>query len=253
MNDANFLKSFNFNIYRFQKYRFTDHSKVPVPCHFFGCLLKGTAKFKTAATELYFKPNEIFYIPKGLRYQSQWYGDEDGSIAFYSFGFEISPTDKSFLLQKIAPSEKATELFSLLCKSIPFTGKGIGTLYYFFEEVSKSMQAAQVPYTHPTIDKAIDYITANPSRKISETAALCNVSESGLYLLFKKYLHKTPNDIRLDILTEKAIGLLSTTNLSVQEISDFLGFSSTSYFRKILQSRTGKTPLEIRKASGFRI
>ena len=253
MNETNFLKNFNFNIYKFQKYHFTDHTKVPVPCHFFGCLIKGTAKIKTATTELCLKPNEIFYIPKGLRYQSQWFGEDGDEVAFYSFGFYISPIEKAFALQKIRPSTKAMELFTQLCGEIPFAGKGIGTLYYFFEEVANAMQAAQVPYTHPTIDKAIDYITANPSRKISETAALCNVSESGLYLLFKKYLHKTPNDIRLDILTEKAIGLLSTTNLSVQEISDFLGFSSTSYFRKILQSRTGKTPLEIRKASGFRI
>lgn len=253
MNEINFYKKFRFNIYKFQKYKFTDNAKVPVQCHFFGCLIKGTAKIKTATTELLLQPGEIFYIPKGLRYQSHWFGEDGNEVSFYSFGFEISPIDKPFVLQKLHPSHKAATLFAQLCKDIPFTGKGIGTLYYFFEEVAAGMEAAQKPYTHPTIEKAIEYINENPKRKFSETAALCNVSESGLYLLFKKHLHKTPNDIRLDILTEKAIGLLSTTNQSVQEISDSLGFSSTSYFRKILQSRTGKTPLEIRKASGFRI
>lgn len=197
------------------------------------------------------KPNEIFYIPKGLRYQSQWFGEDGDAVAFFSFGFYISPIEKSFALQKIRPSAKAMELFTQLCREIPFTGKGIGTLYYFFEKVSESMQVVQMPYTHPTIEKAIEYINENPNRKISEIAALCNVSESGLYLLFKNHLHKTPNDIRLDILTEKAVVLLSTTNQSVQEISDSLGFSSTSYFRKILQARTGKSPLEIRKESVF--
>lgn len=249
MNETNFFNKFRFNIYRFQKYHFTDNSKVAVPCHFFGCLIRGTARIKTATSELHLQPGEIFYIPKGLRYQSYWFGEDGKEVSFYSFGFEISPIDKPFILQKIQPSQKAEELFAQLCRYIPFTGKGIGTLYYFFEEVAGSMLVAQMPYTHPTIEKAIAYITENPNRKISETAALCNVSESGMYLLFKKYLRKTPNDIRLEVLTEKAVVLLSTTNQSVQEISDTLGFSSTSYFRKILQSRTGKTPLEIRKGS----
>ena len=253
MNEINFYKKFRFNIYKFQKYKFTDNAKVPVQCHFFGRLIKGTAKIKTATTELLLQPGEIFYIPKGLRYQSHWFGENGGEVSFYSFGFEISPIDKPFVLQKIQPTQKTAELFAQLCKDIPFSGKGIGTLYYFFEEIADSMEVSEVPFIHPTIDKAIAAINENPNRKISETAALCNVSESGMYLLFKKYLRKTPNDIRLDILTEKAIGLLSTTNRSVQEISDSLGFSSTSYFRKILQSRTGKTPLEIRKESTFRI
>lgn len=253
MNETNFLKNFNFNIYKYQKYRFTDHSKVPVPCHFFGCIIKGTAKIKTAKTELLLKPNEIFYIPKGLRYQSQWFGDCNGEIAFYSFGFYISPLANAFLLQKVHPSTKAKELFTQLCKEIPFTGKGIGLLYYFFEEISGGMQAAKKLYTHPTVEKAIEYLNENPNQKISEIAALCNISESGIYLLFKKYLQKTPNDIRLEVLTEKAVALLSTTNLSVQEISDSLGFSSTSYFRKILQSHIGKTPSAIRKAAVFKI
>ena len=41
--------------------------------------------------------------------------------------------------------------------------------------------------------------------------------------------------------------LLTTTDASVQEISDRLGFSSGSYFRKVLRSYTGKTPGQIRK------
>ncbi|MBE6762725.1 MAG: AraC family transcriptional regulator, partial [Ruminococcaceae bacterium] len=65
------------------------------------------------------------------------------------------------------------------------------------------------------------------------------------------HLDKTPNQFRNEILCEKAISLLTTTNKSVQEISDTLNFSSTSYFRKILKAHTGKTPLEIRKKSDF--
>ena len=104
---------------------------------------------------------------------------------------------------------------------------------------------------NPVIEKAIEYMIEYPNSKISVIAKLFNVSESGIYILFKKHLNKTPNDIRLEILCEKAVLLLTTTDKSVQEISDTLGFSSTSYFRKTLKKCTDKTPREIRKSAIF--
>ena len=36
--------------------------------------------------------------------------------------------------------------------------------------------------------------------------------------------------------------------MSIEEISDRLGFQSTAYFRKIMKEYKGKAPAEIRKA-----
>lgn len=248
MNSANFCNGFLFNIFRFQKYHFTDLSKTPVPRHYFGCLIKGSAIIKSQQQELHLHAGEIFYIPKGLYYQSRWFGEE---IEFYSFGFEIAPTTQSFLLQKVVCSESAKVLFAELCQEIPFTEKGIGKLYRFFGEVSDGMEKAKNKHINPTLEKAVAYISANPNAKISDVAYHCRISESGLYALFKRQTGKTPNDFRLEILCEKAVGLLSTTNQSVQQISDAAGFSSTSYFRKVLRKYCGKTPLQIRKESLF--
>lgn len=248
MNEADFYKKFRFNILKFYKYHLTDNSKTPVPLHYFGCLIKGTAKIKTSKTELNLHPGEVFYIPKGLKYQSQWFGEE---VEFYSFGFEISPINKSFLLQKITCSEKAKEVFNDLCKDIPYTQKGIGKLYYFFELVADGMKTAERSNVNPTVAKITEYITDNPDMRLADVAKHCSISESGIYALFKRHLAKTPNEIRNAAKCEKAISMLTTTDKSVQEISDALNFSSTSYFRKILKAHTGKTPLEIRKESFF--
>lgn len=249
MNDANFCNGFLFNIFRFHHYHFTDLSKTPVPRHYFGCLTKGIAVIKSDARELRLQPGEIFYIPKGLNYQSRWFGDMHDEIEFYSFGFEIAPTKDAFVLQKIACSERAGALFSELCTEVPFTEKGIGKLYRFFGEVAEGME--KEAHSHPTIEIATRYIFDNPNARISSVARHCNMSESGIYALFKKQLGKTPNEVRTEALCEKAIGLLTTTNKSVQEISDVVGFSSASYFRKILRKQTGKTPLEVRKEAVF--
>ena len=44
-----------------------------------------------------------------------------------------------------------------------------------------------------------------------------------------------------------AVRELEHTSLSVEEISDKLGFPNTAYFRKIVKRYTGKTPSVIRK------
>jgi transcriptional regulator GlxA family with amidase domain len=43
------------------------------------------------------------------------------------------------------------------------------------------------------------------------------------------------------------VELLLTTNKKIEEISEMTGFSSGSYFRKVLKKHLGYTPREIRK------
>ncbi len=64
----------------------------------------------------------------------------------------------------------------------------------------------------------------------------------GLYAAFQAAVGRTPIQIKHKILVEEAVDLLTATDLSVEAVSSFLGFSSTAYFRKILRRETGKTP-----------
>lgn len=98
-----------------------------------------------------------------------------------------------------------------------------------------------------TIDRALAFMHAHTAYTVGDMAAHCGVSESGLYAAFQKHLGKTPMEVRHEILAEKAAELLSSTDLSVEEISDRLGFSSSSYFRKVLKKQTGQSPRAIRK------
>ena len=197
------------------------------------------------------QPGEIFYIPKGLHYQSHWYGDKAGKIEFYSFGFSHIPSPNAYILQKVPSTPQAADLFQQLCQEMSNRELAIGLLYHFFGLVAGQLRRADKPYRNPVVEEAVRFLEKNPSARCSQVARHCNISESAIYALFRKHTGKTPNDVRLQALCEKAIAQLSTTNRSVQEISDLLGFSSTSYFRKTLRKYTGKTPLEIRKESAF--
>lgn len=201
--------------------------------------------------ELHLAPGDIFYIPKGLKYVSQWFRGEDPEIEFYSFGFSIAPTKNTYILQKIPRSGEIDAQFSQLCRQFPFTDKAIGILYRFFSVAAEHMLQADKSYSNPLIEKATAYIRSNPNASIAQVAASCNTSESNLYNAFKRHVGRTPNEVRLQALCREAVTLLSTTNRAVQDISNALGFSSSSYFRKILRKHTGKTPLQIRKEAAF--
>jgi AraC family transcriptional regulator of arabinose operon len=73
------------------------------------------------------------------------------------------------------------------------------------------------------------------------------MSESGLYTLFRENFKTTPIGLKNQTKVEKAVKQLELTSMSVEEISDSLGFPNTAYFRKIVKRYTGKTPSVIRK------
>ena len=84
-----------------------------------------------------------------------------------------------------------------------------------------------------------------------QVAQSCGISESTAYHVLRKELNKTPNQLRQEAKCQQAVRLLSCTALPVEEISTQLGFSSSSYMRKLLRATTGKTPLQLRKAAQF--
>ena len=87
----------------------------------------------------------------------------------------------------------------------------------------------------------------HPDFKVGDLARHCSMSESGLYAFFREYAGTTPIDMKHRMKVEQAIGLLATTDLSIEEISDRLKFSSAAYFRKIVKEQTGKTPSALRR------
>ena len=97
-------------------------------------------------------------------------------------------------------------------------------------------------------EQAVSYMQHHLDCSVSEVARHCGVSESALYSSFQRH-GSTPNQTRQTLLTQEARRLLTTTDMSVQDISDALGFSSASYFRKVLRSHYGKTPSQLRKAA----
>ncbi|MBE5041256.1 helix-turn-helix domain-containing protein [Ructibacterium gallinarum] len=80
------------------------------------------------------------------------------------------------------------------------------------------------------------------SLTLAEIAQQSTMSKSYFSTMFKKYNGISPWDYITIKRVEKAIGLLTTSNLSKLEIAARCGFHSSANFYKAFARVTGKTP-----------
>ena len=250
MNSIFFYDLFYFCEINFNKYHYTDN-RAGSPNHYIAIMNKGRCKLVSENQTIEINEGDVFYIPLGIPYQSFWYGNND--ITFKSLGFRFFPeaNEKKFCLQKINCDESIKNKLNKITMNKTVTSDTLCDFFSILNQLLPLMQTENLSSNERICIKAKEYIYQNTECCAADIARHCRISESTLYLAFKTTLHKTPNEIKNEIMCEKAVFILSTTNKTVQEISDTLCFSSTSYFRKALKRHIGLTPREIRKKYMF--
>ena len=130
----------------------------------------------------------------------------------------------------------------------PFGGSGCFSSSSFFFNVANLF----INLTAIKIEKALDYMREHDNYTIPQLAEMCNMSRSGFYNIFKKVVGCTPIQTKHRFQAHKAEILLKTTDLSVDEIAEKVGFQSTAHFRKVFYSRYHCSPYEIRKRQALK-
>lgn len=246
IKDRIFTEGFRFTLYNYKKYKRND-LRSGIKLHFIALMLRGSAKIVTENETVNISEGDVFFIPKGLRYESYWYGDP--SVEFASLGFEFIPTfnGESYPAQTVEADVETKEKILALARSGAHTAESIGTLYTVFGELVGKMRTTKTNKHDELIIKVKKYVGAHPLENVASVAKRFAVSESGLYLAFKNYSDQTINEYRNQTLMESARNLLVSTDTPISEISDMLGFSSDSYFRKKFKSHFGISAREMRK------
>ena len=105
------------------------------------------------------------------------------------------------------------------------------------------------PAFDENIQKAVTYINENLEKDLSirNISKSINVSKSVLYKRFQACFHCTVSEYINMRRIEKSIELLTKTELSIEEISQRVGFSSTSYYTKTFKELKGLPPLKYKK------
>jgi len=250
MNSIISYDAFRFYEFNLEKYHYTDN-RGGAPDHYIAVMNKGNCRLVSENQTVEIDEGEVFYIPMGLPYQSYWYGDTE--ISFKSLGFRLFPeaNEKNYYLQKLKCSTSLKERINKIPVNKAVNSRTIADFFAIINELLPIMKTENMSRDEQIYSKAKEYMTKNVNCCAKDISRHCGISESTLYSAFRTAAEKTPNEVRLEILCDKAVFLLTTTDKSVQEISDTLGFSSTSYFRKIFKAYVKQTPREARKKHLF--
>jgi AraC-like DNA-binding protein len=100
------------------------------------------------------------------------------------------------------------------------------------------------------IDKARNAIRQHLEDELSihDVAQMIGMGYSNFRKLFKEYTGVSPALYQQDLRLQRAMDLLSATNMSVKEIAYKLHFESADYFSTKFKKKVGTTPSEFRRA-----
>jgi len=250
-----------FDVYKlvfFNKHFYDSHLRMGRKDSSFGYVLKGNVTLHSMGKSMRICENELFFIPQGITYTSEWYGYPD--IQFYSIRIiekepDITENPDRFALQRIdafcntETGERINEIYQLII-SENYTDKlrALGLFYLLYADIHPHLTKAPPIKFNSVLSEARRYILQNYREdfSIEELAAACSISASRLFHLFRSVLNTTPIKYRNVIRVEYAAKELRDTDNSMDEIAAHHGFHSATYFREIFKECTKLTPSQYR-------
>lgn len=201
------------------------------------------------------KSGDVVYTPIGSEYSVELSDFQSKSshtvgvnfLLYNKTGSEIKLSEKIMIFRTNA-SPEISGLFhqSLIYDMVkPY----IKSKITFMEILCFLALNSQTNDTKRSIDNILNYISANIDEvpPVSELAKMCGISEVYFRKLFKNHTGMSPVQYRNSIRLNKALTYLEYGNISVQEISDMLGYSTVSHFIKEFRVHYGCSPLKYKK------
>lgn len=247
MDDRTFSEGFLFRTITFDQYHYTDN-RTGAPHHYLARMLTGHCRLVSDRETVEVGPGEVFYIPRQCAYQSYWYGEPE--VRFISLGFLCLPNleRKTYTLQVLPAGQTALALLDTLATANPTTARDIGLFYTLVGELLPAMSDRPQGRAEEIVQRARTCLLAHLHASPAELAQMCAVSTASLYAAFRQASDLTLQQLRDQLLLERAQDLLLASDCTIESISDQLGYSSPSYFRKKFYRQFHTTPRAMRRA-----
>lgn len=227
-----------------------NHVNLGASTNYFAVIKSGYAVLTSRDRRVELFPGELLYIPRGLVYTSEWYGD--GGCVFYSlpFVFRYLSENSAYELQKISPEKtNFREVFDRIydCCSEE-SAKSLSLFYELYGEVSKKLEKRELSFENSRVSVAVRYMESHVSEDfcVPYLAKMCGMSESGFYVEFKRLIGYTPIGYKNILRCREAAELLKNTSETVESIAERVGCTDASYLRRMLYKELKKSPKQIR-------
>lgn len=220
----------------------------------------GSATFSSADGGLIqARKGDILYIPAGAQYESNYFGCEsrpttllvefqltDGKPFAIGGGIrriEMGAQDGRIptLLQKIVKE------YSLPSKPMLKLQRDLFGLLSLISEAEEYKQIDRRGFR--TIKAGIEYLQRDENQKLSidEIAKECFVTPAYFRRMFKEYTGHSPSEYRTSRRMERAKDFLERADVSVEEVSNLLGYDDPSYFCRVFKKTVGISPQSYQK------
>ncbi|MBE6628720.1 MAG: AraC family transcriptional regulator [Ruminococcaceae bacterium] len=232
-----------------------DYRSNPRPLFSIAYIQKGGGDFYSNGKKHEVRAGDVIFIPRGTTYISYWIGDP--RVEFLSCHFSFAPgnpwANRSFEMQKIKGDSEVLAYLSVMeahRKDPESAWLQLSRFFLLLEWLEPRLRYETRPSIDSRMQTAAEYIHANfeKSFTVEELATHCHMSESHFFALFRKTYGVSPITYKNQIAISYAQQMLEErSELSVEEISDLAGFSSSSYFRRVFREVTGQSPRAYRK------
>lgn len=222
--------------------RWSGYVSTPRPQWGLILLLKGRMDYTWEGGSLSLKAGDLAFLPKGCCYDVEMKA-ADKEVEDFILNFESEGQEGGVPLRVGSHMELFEELFEQV--RVSYDRNEPYLLQARFCRLLHQLTLGLKGQENELLEQAASLLEQELS--VGEIAHRCNISESSLRRLFIKEFGMGPVAYRTERKLKEACRLLLSTDRSVGEIADELGFFDESYFCKVFLRERGETPAQYRK------
>lgn len=195
---------------------------------------------------------DVVYLPKGKRYTAFFQGEEDGEAdVLVNFmlsdvlGRGLSLSDDIFRVAEAA-EEALAALFARIAACCSGAGGVMESKRLMFEVMERLVAGQDGREDVRTVEDCVSYINERYAEidGVAQLARMCGLGETAFRRRFRESVGMSPVHYINAVKVERACRMLRSSEVTVQEVCQRLGFYDVAYFHKVFKRYTGKTPGE---------
>lgn len=212
---------------------------------------KGKTLIKNEETEFISEAGSVTFVPKGVAYATEIL--EDGYMTVIHFKLasdidfrnpeviSIEGTKIPFLFDKLEQSYRIDDPMDLNCFSMLYE------LFASLENLASHKHKAQIPDKIRMTREYIQQNYSDPYFSVASVAENFDISTSYLRREFSLAYGESPIAFLGALRLGKAKTMLTSEYLTVAEIAEQCGYTSSSYFIQVFRKATGESPNRYRR------
>ena len=193
---------------------------------------------------------DVWFLPKLSSYVSNWYGK---NVVFDVVEFDVDFLSLYYQSMQVLHLPEAEKDFDSLLTSWEKEAsfQCLATLFLLLHWILPLLERSENKWGDRILP-ALKYLREQNAEeaRVEEVAALCYMSPSRFYEVFREAVGVSPIQYKNRIKLARAEALLLQGKTS-EEVCELLHFSSPTFMRRMMKKHLGLTPSDIKKGIGM--